>query len=164
MVQTEFGGPVTYIRHKGYYNWADLLKKTRGWFKEEFYNFEETKHKHEPNKQEVEMTAFRKLNEYVRYIFEVKIRTENVATVELVKDGQTIKTQEGMIWIEIKAKMELDWQKRFGGSEFLQSLQDFYHKYIIKQRIEQVWMSHLERKFGQLANYIKELLQQEATF
>ena len=87
MVQTEFGGPVTYIRQKGYFDWADLLKSIRGWLKDEFYNVEETKHKHKPNEQEVEMSGFRKLNEYVKYYFDIKIRTENVAIVELIKDG-----------------------------------------------------------------------------
>src|SRR3989338_4419929 len=163
MVQTEFGGPVTYIRQKGYFDWADLLKSIRGWLKDEFYNVEETKHKHKPNEQEVEMSGFRKLNEYVKYYFDIKIRTENVAIVELIKDGKTVKTQEGNVCIELSARMELDWQRRFGGSEFLQSLQNFYHKYIIKQKIEQVWMGHLESKFGQFANFIKDKLQQEAT-
>src|SRR3989344_221844 len=124
MVQTEFGGPVTYIRQKGYFDWADLLKSIRGWLKDEFYNVEETKHKHKPNEQEVEMSGFRKLNEYVKYYFDIKIRTENVAIVELIKDGKTVKTQEGNVWIELSARMELDWQRRFGGSEFLQSLQN----------------------------------------
>ncbi len=157
-VQTEFNLPLTVIKSKGYFIWKDLLMNIKKWFESEYYLFGETKHKYKPDEREVDVIGDRKLNEYVRYKIAVGIKVMGLKDVELIKDGKKITMQEGRVNINIAGTMLLDWQARFKGNKFLQAVQDFYHKYVIKQKIESEWLDHLGFKIYQLTKSINASL------
>lgn len=89
------------------------------------------------------------------------MKAEEISEVEIVKEGQKIKTQKGRIKVTVHGTMNLDWQKRFAGNKFLQYIQDFYHRYIIKEKIEDVWQDHLMLKAVTLKSKIQEKLESE---
>lgn len=155
-----------YIKFKGLMNLSEILKTIKSWLGDEYYTFYERKHNFKTTdsgtETEVEMEAKRKMNEYVRFVHKISLRTFDVKDVEVVKNGQKQQAQEGRLTVELKGTMDLDWQKRFKGNKFLQTLQDFYHKYIIRYEINEVWADELFRKSGELAKTIKTALQMEA--
>lgn len=158
----EFESPYLIYRHNGFFNFSKLIKMIRSWFLSEFYLFFETKHKYKPEESEVEVYGKRKLNEYVQYIIYVELKAEDVQEVEIIKEGKKIKTQQGRLKVFVHGTMNLDWQKRFAGSKVLQYIQDFYHRYIIKQKIEDVWIDHMMMKMVALKLKIQEALESEA--
>lgn len=157
-VQTEFNTPLTMIRTKGFFVWKDLLTTVKGWFDSEYYDFLETKHKYKPEERDVEVVGERKLNDYVKYKIGVSMSVAGLKDVELIREGKKVNVQEGRVTVQISGTMILDWQKRFGGSTFLQAIQDFYHKYIIKQKIESEWFDHLFFKISQLSRTVNKAL------
>ena len=110
------------------------------------------------------MKGDRKVNEYVKEIIEVAIRVWEMKDIEIIKDGQKIKTNEGKIAIEIGGNLSLDWQKRFKGNKFLQNLQDFFHKFIIRKDIGDQWEDNLLFKVMELTKLIQEKIGHEAAY
>jgi len=80
----------------------------------------------------------------------------------LIKDGKKIKADSGRIAIDIDGELTLDYQGRFGGSKAMQTLQDFYHRYIIRQDIGDYWEDEIVIRMVNLGKLIREQCQQEA--
>ncbi|MEK6857712.1 MAG: hypothetical protein AABX39_03950, partial [Nanoarchaeota archaeon] len=116
----EWTTPPLVYKHKGFLNIPELVKFVRGWLSSELYLFFETKHVHKSDEDEIEVYGKRKLNEYVQYTLYVEMKAEEISEVEIVKEGQKIKTQKGRIKVTVHGTMNLDWQKRFAGNKFLQ--------------------------------------------
>lgn len=157
--------PLTYVKWRGLFNYSELLQAIKSWFKSYDYHFEEPTHKWKTGdgyEAEIKFKGNRKVNEYVKYYLEVFLRTWDMKEVEVVKDGQKFKMYDGKVAIEISGKVEFDWQKRFGGNKFLQHLQDFFHKFIIRQDINEKWEDELLFKMMNLTKVIKEKLGHEA--
>ena len=74
---------------------------------------------------------------------------------------ETKKMNQGRLAVEINPSYELDYNKRFGGNKFLQALQDFMHKYLIKKTISDVWEDELGMHQSDIVGAIKEVLGQE---
>ncbi|MDP3966516.1 MAG: hypothetical protein Q8Q04_03220 [archaeon] len=154
--KTEYKLETLKVKYAGFFNFGEIIAFIKKWLQNEYYVVLEQKHKYKPKSQEVEFIGFRKLNEYVKYAVEITIKSEETKEVELVKEGKKLNTQEGKLVITLNGSMDLDWQKRFKGQKFLTFLQDFYHKYIIKQKIEEEWMGPFEKKVMQLRDDVKE--------
>lgn len=157
----EWTTPNFVYKHKGLLNINEVVKRIREWFLKEMYLFFETKHVHKSDEDEIEVYGKRKLNEYVLYYLYVELKAEEMSEVEIVKEGNKVKTQKGRIKVTVHGTMNLDWQKRFGGNKILQYIQDFYHRYIIKEKIEDVWQDHLVMKAVDLKSKIQEKLESE---
>lgn len=157
--------PSNMIRFRGIFSFSDVMKAIKKWLVDRDYEFNEPTHKWkvpaEGVEAEIKITGDRKLNEYVKYWITVGVKTWDMRDVEVVKDGQKMKLQEGKIAIEVGGKYDLDWQKRFGGSKFLQGLQDFMHKFILKQDIGQKWEDDLFFQMVDLTKVIREKLGHE---
>ncbi len=154
--KTEYKVDTLKVKYAGFFNFGEVISFIKKWLQEEYYVVLEQKHKYKPKKQEVEFMGFRKLNEYVKYTIEVIVVADEVKEVEVVKEGKKLNMQEGKLLLTLNGTMDLDWQKRFKGQKFLTFIQDFYHKYIIKQKIEDVWMDPFEKKVMQLRDEVKE--------
>ncbi len=153
--------PVTYVKHRGVFSHQQLVKGIQHWFGENKYTFHAGKYKVKPNEAEYEVTGERKVNEYVKFELSVRIWIRDMSEVEVVQDGEKRKMNEGAVQVEVTGSYDLDYAERFGGSKFMQWLQDFYHKYVIRQTIEEVWEDDLYVKIVQLSNTIKEALGME---
>ncbi len=160
------GMPMTFVKHRGLFSYAELINIIRNWFRDYDYKFHEPKHqwKVPPEGVEIEIKikGDRNVNEYVKYHIEIFLRVYDMKDVEVVKEGQKVKMQDGKVTVEITGKLELDWQNRFGGNKFLQGLQDFLHQFIIKQDIGDHWEDDLLYKLMDLTKVIRSTLGQEA--
>jgi len=163
--------PCTYIKHRGFFNYAELLQKVRQWFIDddfEVLNVPIYKQKFPaPTGVEHELTMHgeKTVTEYVKYHIDVMIRAMNMRDIEIIHEGKKMKMQEAQLQIEIIPVIEFDWQKRFQGpapwKNFLKALDEFYRKHIIKYKIDDYWEDMVLLKASQLARVIKETLGEE---
>lgn len=156
--ETEYKVETLKIKYNGFFNFGELVKFFKSWLKKNYYIVVEKKHKFEPSEQEVEFLGFRKPNDYVIYSIEVNAKTEDVKEVEIIKEGKKLNMQQGKLLITFNGKMKLDWQKRFKNHKFLTLLQDFYHKYIIREKIEDEWFDSFEKKYFEFRAEVKKII------
>lgn len=153
--------PKTSIKHKGLFDRSKLIKTIQDWFGKHKYDFHAPKYKYRPDEIELEFKGERKINPYVRFRMLVVVKGFEIKNVEVVKDGEKKKMQQGRLNVEISPEYDLDYKKRFGGNKFLQALQDFFHKYIIKRTIEEVWEDQLFMHQTSMIREIREVLGHE---
>ncbi|MEM4263924.1 MAG: hypothetical protein QW666_03475 [Candidatus Woesearchaeota archaeon] len=156
---------ITYIKHKGFLDVSKLIQSIRGWFLDNRYDFHFPKHKYAgpagAAEQELEMYGERKMTEYVQFKISLLIRLYDLKDVEVVKNGEKIMSSTGRAAVEITPMMTLDYAKRFGGSVFMQTLQDIYHRYVIRTTIDDIWEDNIYMQVTDLAKLIKKQFQQE---
>ncbi len=157
----EYPVPTFKLRKKGTFDLKSLLNGIKRWMRKEYYHYHEPKYAIKPDEVEIAIYGERKLNEYVRYRIEILIKGFDLKQVEVIKEGKKIAMVDGRFFIELGGKMMLDWQRRFGGNKLLQTLQDFYHKRIMKQTIEEVWLDHLLHKVIELEKFIGSKMELE---
>jgi len=162
-----FPQPVTFIKHRGFFNYSELLQAIRKWYIDDDYdmlNIPMYKQKFPSAtgvEHEFKMHGEKKVTEYVKFHMVIFVRVYDLRDVEIIRDGKKVKLQEGKVQVEVSPVLDLDWQKRFGGSKFLQALEEFYRKYIIKYTIVDYWEDVVLLKAAQLSKVIKESLGQE---
>ncbi len=167
MVEQKRPFPPMIIKQRGFFNLEKVLKTITDWFREEdFEDFDITDYKYKiPSpagaEYEIRIDGKKKVTGYVMYQIKVILWVFDLRDVELIKNGEKIKTNEGRISIEITPILVLDWQKRFEGSKFLQRLQDFYQNYIIRYKLSDYWEDMMLIKSGQLVKIVQGVLEQE---
>lgn len=167
----EYPQPVQLVKHRGFFDYSELLQAVRKWFVDEnFDTLDMPMYKQKfpgptGTEHEFKMRGKKNITEYVKYDFEFSMRVYNLRDVEIIQDGKKIKVQDGQIWFEIAPVLILDWQDRFKGAgpfaPFITSLNEFYRKYIIKYTIVDYWEDMCLLKSLQLTRLIKEKLGQE---
>ncbi len=162
MAKKDVPFPTIFIKHKGYFSFSKLMQDMKQWYDENYYEFHVNKHKHKATEEEIGCYGERKVNDYLRYKLEIDMRVWELKEVEIVQDGKTVKKNYGRVGIHFKPSYTLDYEERFGKSKFLQAVQDFYHKYIIKRKIEDYWEDELFMQAGDLIRVIKTALEYEA--
>jgi len=154
--------PVMFIKHKGYFDFDKLLKDIKSWFDDNDYDFFAPKHKHKPDEEEVKFTGERKITGYIKFILTVAMRIWEFKEVEVIKEGRKVKTNYGRVALEFTPAYVLDYEERVKAGGILQELQKFYHKYVIKRKIEDYWEDELMRQASGLISVIKKDLKYEA--
>ena len=163
--------PVTLVKHRGFFNYSQLLQAIRKWYIDDDYevlNMPMYKQKFpSPTgvEHEFKIHGEKNVTDYVKFHMDIFMRVYNMRDIEIIQDGKKIKLQDGQVQVEVMPKLELDWQKRFSGpppwKKFLQALDEFYRNYIIKYKIVDYWEDEVLLKSSQLARVIKEALGQE---
>ncbi|MBD3361238.1 hypothetical protein GF358_00430 [Candidatus Woesearchaeota archaeon] len=154
--------PVIYIKHKGNFDFNKLMKDIKSWYDENDYDFHVPKHKHKSDEEEVKISGERKITGYIKFYINVEFRIFDFKTVEVIKDGEKIKTNYGRIALEVIPGYDLDYEKRFGTTPVLKAIREFYHKYIIKRKLEDYWEDELFLQASGLIQTIKKSLEYEA--
>lgn len=162
MAKKDVSFPVIFIKHKGYFSFSKLMQDIKKWYEDNHYEFHVTKHKHKSSEEEIGCYGARKVTGYIMFKLEIDMRIWEFKEVEVVQDGKTVKKNYGRVAINFKPGYSLDYENRFGGSKWLQALQNFYHNYIVKRRIEDYWEDELFMQAGGLMSVIKSDLEYEA--
>jgi len=162
MVKKDAGFPPILIKHKGYFVLSKLMQAIKKWLEDNHYEFHIPKHKHKASEEEFGIYGERKINDYVKFRLTVDMRIWEFKEVEVVQDGKSVKKNYGRVAINFIPSYTLDYENRFGGSKFMQEIQNFYHKYIIKRKIEDYWEDELFAQAGGLIHVIKTNLEYEA--
>ena len=117
----EFELPKLQIRWSGAFEFQELLNESRSYLKKRAFFVREPTYKHkgggEGKDVELEIAAARRESGYVKESLTILIRITNMKDIEMVKEGEKKKMQQGIILLEISGKIELDYEDRFGGSK-----------------------------------------------
>lgn len=153
------------IKKRGRISLDRVFEGIRDWMVENDFEFHEKsvkkKEKAEGAKIENMWWAWKDVTEYVRFHIDLLFIITNIMPAEVVRNGEKEVVYDCRFLVEINGRIELDWQKRFKGSKFLQKLQDFLHAYIIKKDILFIYGDQLEYRMLKLHRFIKELLEFE---
>ncbi|HSU72861.1 MAG TPA: hypothetical protein VLJ21_03360 [Candidatus Binatia bacterium] len=152
-------------RFYGPFNQRALLDAIRSFLQGEgFDDVQEPSYKHKVGGEgadiEIKMETDRKLNDYVKYFMNVEIRISDMKDVEVVHNGEKRKMQHGRVQVSVSGKAQLDYQKHFEGNKFLKALHDFYHKSIIKMRVEEYY-DYIHSRILRLQRVVRETLGSE---
>jgi len=141
-------GTVATVKLSGVFDFKSLYKVMHDWFVERGYFFEEGLYKHKvPSpagaEQDIRWTGWKKINEFIKYWIKVYIKLWDIKQLEVVKNGEKKILTKARIRIEFDGEVEADYANRFNRSKFLQTLQDFYLRYIIKKDLDHIYTDQL---------------------
>lgn len=160
--------PTAYIRYKGVWDMQDLYESMVDWFRKKKYKFYERvyKHKH-PSPFGIERQyvweAVRRETAYVQFVYNIYFHTYDMHEIEAVAPDGTKKVfWKGRIWMELRARVETDYDKKWETKSFYSHLKTFFNKYIIRKEINQGWVPKLRYEFYELHALIKRRLKMEA--
>ncbi len=121
---------------KGFYSYA------HSWFKDEGFGVTEEKYseKFSGNSKDIdiEWRAIKELSEYFKVEIFSKWEIKDLVDVEVEIDGKTKKMNKGKILLEIKGSVIRDPESKWDASPLLRFSRDFYNKYIIPNRVNDI--------------------------
>jgi hypothetical protein len=166
MVSDRHEAPPAVIKYRGVFDFEGMLRLIYDWMIHDDFEVHEKKYKHKiPDvrgaEQELTMSGWRRVNAYVKFHVDADMHLWEMKEVDVVRSGIKKKLVQARMRLILAPTVELDYTNRFAGSAFLQSLQDFYHKFIIKQDIQNYWEDELYYRTYKLHRLIKEFLDME---
>ena len=144
--------PPVYVQYKGVLDMQDLYESIADFFRQKKFKLYEVQQRHRrpgPFGAEIlyQFRATRKVEEHYQWVVDISIETFDMHDVDVVlKDGTKKKMTKGRIWVQLYGNVEMDYEKTFEKSAFLSHLKNFYHKYVIKKKIEGLWWDELYYK------------------
>lgn len=158
--------PLFPLKHRGVFNLSRLLNGIKGWYGENEYEFHEPKHKYKvPSaagaEYEIEFFGVKNFDKYARFKIKVEVKAYDVKDIEIVKEGEKMKMNEGSARVEVSGVLILDWQGKFEKNRFFKALRDFYHKFIIKKTIEDFYEDKFIMELIGMVNTVKKELGHE---
>lgn len=151
----------TTVKHRGYFNEVEVMHAIHDWFEKNHLWLSKETYKKSGITTKYKFSGERKYTDYLKWIISCYIVIYQIEDVEIIKEGQKIKTNHGKFYAEIKGTLVVDWQNRFSKSKFLEKLGTFLRKYIFKYKIGDMWGDEVAIKVGELADVIKAKLGSE---
>jgi len=153
---------VTKIRYRGLYDFEGLFRLMRAWFEAREYDFYEKRYKHKSKpagaELEINFEAHREINEYARNVIKVYFHIWDAEEVEVVKDGRKRKMWDARMLIDFSGLVELDYDSHWDHSPFTRTMRSFYHRFVIRHEIDDVWTDKLWYKINELQQECKRFL------
>ena len=123
------------IKFSGIFDWEELHGLMYGWFEEKKYDYFEEKNNRKlvtyGYERDFICHAEREETGYTRHDIDIQIRLFHAEDVEIIVDGEKKKkTKAGLLVIDIKPSIKLDWQDKWS-SGTKKKAASFFHKYII---------------------------------
>ena len=156
-----------FIKYKGIFDLLGLFKMMRDFIMEQGYQWDEQVVKHKvpgPSgaEDQYKWTAWKKVTEYTKFHIETYMHIWDLKEIEVVKSGKKTVMYQGRILIRIIPMVELDYNNRFEGSKFMLALRDWFHEYVWKHEIEDIWEDGLYYYTYKYHKAIKEYLEFES--
>ncbi len=155
------------IRYSGLFDFEGLYNVMVNWLKSRGYWFHEHTYKHKvPSpygaEQEIGWKGEKEVTDYYKFIITVSFHLWDMTEVDVEKEGEKKKLTNARMEIILRCAVEIDYEKRFAKSPFWKFVSDWYHKYVMRRTIENVWVDTVYHRLYNLQNVIKEYLDMEA--
>lgn len=85
----------------------------------------------------IEWNAFKKLSDYYKLEFTIRIDVADMSDVEVEIDGKKKKMNKGKVRVDIKAYLTIDPEGKWEATPYYRAWRDIYNKYIIPERHRQ---------------------------
>ena len=157
-----------HIQYKGVWDMQDLIETLADYFKRQKFKLREKISIHKtPSpfgaERKYMWEAWRDVEDYYRFFVDIYFHTYNVQDIEVkLPDGSKKIYTKGRIWMQYKAYVVVDYEKKWEGNVFYAQLRNFYNKYVVQKKIEALWWDELHYKVGlKLRNLIQQRLKME---
>ncbi|MBS3127782.1 hypothetical protein J4410_01435 [Candidatus Woesearchaeota archaeon] len=151
------------IKNTGIFNVDGLFHMMRDYLISQDFEFHEVSVKHKvPSsagwEEEYEWRATKKINEYIKFEVKVFMHLYNIREIEVVKEGKKQTLHQGSIEIWLRPTVIMDYEQRFAGNAFLIALQDWFHEYVWKHELDDIWEDEVYYRCLKFHRAIKEYL------
>lgn len=130
------------IRHKGLFNLADLLDFMYDWCMDEQYKVMEKRYDEkiagDTKSIDIKRDCDRKISDYFRGRIKLRIIVKDMKKMEVKREGEKVSINSGTIQIKFTALLMSDYQGKWENMPFKKFFRDFYDRYIIRARIEEL--------------------------
>ncbi len=155
------------LRYRGLFDFDGLYNTCAQYLKANRYWFHEYKYKHKvPSplgaEQEIYWRGEKKITEYIEYELYLDFHLWEMTEVEVIQKGIKKTLTNARLKVRLHGIMNIDFEKRYEQSTFLQALKDFYNKYILKRELESIFWDTLHYRTQKFLNVIKEYLDMQA--
>ena len=145
------------IKYSGIFNFKDFYTFSFKWLKGEvglsiIEDEYEEKLSGSSKDIKIKWTGKAKVAEYFHYEVKISFEATGLTEVELVRDGEKIKTNKGTIKIGVKAFLIKDPAGQFDTSATMKVWRGIYEKFIIPSRIKQ----YEDKLIGSADEYISQ--------
>ena len=129
------------VQEKGIFNLDELYKGIKAWLDFEGYGSQEKTFREESyverikgdTKQiEIKWKAEKIINQYISYVITITYNISGLEDIEIEQEGRKIKSNKGMVIINISSKIILDRQNSWKSNFF----RKIYENFIIRDKIE----------------------------
>jgi len=143
------------LYHDGEFNVDDFYENAKEWFRKRKYDYTEIDHIIKNKRQGREIVYIFKGERKIDNYFQFTIQSRMLATrVRELKNGN----YEGLVKINVKAWIDLDWNKNWQGTPFTKFLFYVYNNFIIKNKIQRLYETKLYLELLDYVHVIKEVL------
>ena len=130
------------MRSVGFFDFPGFYKFCYVWLNEEKgFDLAETVYKEkikgDAKELEIEWRGSSKITDYFKFEVKIEFRILGLTDVELVRDGQKIKTNKGDAEVKMKGVLVRDYDGKFEKNSTQKFLRSIYEKWIIPARIEE---------------------------
>ncbi len=152
------------VRYVGPFDFEELYRHLYEWLEWRGYDIREKKYKDKvkpkrPIQRELEIDwwAFREVDEYTRFKYDIRFRIINVKEIEVKRDGETRKIWQADIDVLIYAYMQLDKDDRWEENTMLHFFKKLFETYIYKGQYDK-WEETLYWEALAFKDEVKALL------
>lgn len=130
-------------KYNGIFSFKDFYKFCYEWLRDEVgLEIKEDKYSEklsgDTKEIEVEWTGTKKVTDYFKFEVKVKLRVLGLQNVEVLKDKQKIKTNQGSIEVGVSGTLIRDYAGKFEQDAFKKFMRAIYEKWVITSRVEQL--------------------------
>ena len=153
------------VKYDGVFSYGDFYKFCYDWLTEELIlvlTEKQYEEKISGNEKEVKIKweGVKELTDYFKIEIKVEFHITNMVNVEINKDGNKIKMNQGKVKITTKGNLLRDYKGKFETHAFYKFLRGIYEKWVITQRVLQ-FENYLSGKCDEFAGQAKAYLDLE---
>lgn len=153
------------LRYQGLFDFDGLYKHIVHFFEERHYYYVEKKWKEKDfsplgRERVLKLAPYKKASEYLKYQYDIEWNNLDVHTVEVIRNGKTVKLTWARFKFKIHASIIVDWQ---GLGAKYQKTQKFFNEKVLKREIEEEHAPTLMLEEQRLLDEIKTFLHMEVT-
>ncbi len=148
------------LDYSGVMDLKEFFKLLSNWFNERGFHKKEDKNEEQnlPGGKfiEYEISPWKKITNYNKYIFKIRALFENLKKVEVMKDNKKVKVDQGRVLIYFDGFLEHDYESRWDDRPLLLFIRSLYDKFVHKVYTER-FEHRLTHDMHKLYNEIEKL-------
>ena len=157
MSEIDYVIPALKIEQEAVFNFADLYKLMKSWFDFHRYDFYEREHvdisQEEAKSDFLKWEAERKVDDYVKFHIEMRIKLINVKEVHL-KESMGV---QGGINIKFESFLEKDYEDNWEKNFFIKFVRGLYDHFLLRDRFAR-YGNELKDETYDIFNQVKAFL------
>lgn len=149
------------LEYSGLMDVKELFRLISSFCREREYQKKEDKN-HEHNKPEgkyieYEISPWKKVSDYYRYVIKIRMLFQQLNKVEIVKDKKKVQIDKGKVIIYLDGYIEHDYSNRWDDRPLFLFIRTMYDKFIYKmytEKFEQMLVHEVQDLYNELEKFL----------